>query len=140
LAFAQERATAAKDDAVALTKRIESDAPKKDLLESANSTVAAVEQLYDATQAGTTAMIADRAGIARARIARLMVGHGDISKEYGNVLIGTLRKTYGPSFARGFTDLAMLSEVLHKLDEPSLHKLVQDYDAGRLHEITRQGL
>jgi hypothetical protein len=52
LAFAQERAAAAKDDAVALTKRIESDAPKKDLLESANSTVAAIDKLYYVTTIG----------------------------------------------------------------------------------------
>ena len=61
---------------------------------------------------------------------------GEISKKHGDTLIGTLRKTYGPSFASGFSDLDELSDVLHKLDEPSLSKPVQDHDAGRLHEIT----
>jgi len=61
-----------------------------------------------------------------------------ISKKHGNALIGTLRKTYGPVFASGFSDRDKLSDVLHKLDEPSLSKLVQDHDAGRLHEIARK--
>ena len=64
--------------------------------------------------------------------------NGEISKKHGNALIGTLRKTYGPVFASGFSDRDKLSDVLHKLDEPSLSKLVQDHDAGRLHEIARK--
>jgi uncharacterized protein (DUF2249 family) len=60
-----------------------------------------------------------------------------LSRRHGNTLIGTLRKTYGPAFAPGLSDRDKLSDVLHKLDEPSLSKLVRDHDAGRLHEITR---
>ena len=50
--------------------------------------------------------------------------NGEISRKHGNTLIGTLRKTYGASFAHGFPDDAKLQEVLSKLDEPSLNKLV----------------
>jgi hypothetical protein len=63
---------------------------------------------------------------------------GEISKKHGNTLVGTLRKTYGPTFASGFSDHDKLGDVLDKLDEPSLSKLVRDHDAGRLHEITRE--
>jgi hypothetical protein len=63
---------------------------------------------------------------------------GEISKKHGNTLVGTLRKTYGPIFASGFSDHDKLRDVLDKLDEPSLSKLVADHDAGRLHEITRK--
>jgi hypothetical protein len=61
--------------------------------------------------------------------------NGEISKKHGNTLIGTLRKTYGKSFADGCADDEKLSDVLHKMDEPSLTKLVHDHDAGRLTEI-----
>jgi hypothetical protein len=50
---------------------------------------------------------------------------GEISKKHGNTLIGTLRETYGPDFARGEADTAKLEDVLHRLDEPSLAALVQ---------------
>ena len=50
---------------------------------------------------------------------------GEISKKHGNTLIGTLRETYGPDFARGESDTAKLEDVLHRLDEPSLASLVQ---------------
>jgi len=54
------------------------------------------------------------------------------SKKHGNTLIGTLRKTYGPHFAKGCADDEKLSDVLHKLDEPSLSALVEDHEAGTL--------
>jgi hypothetical protein len=63
---------------------------------------------------------------------------GEISKKHGNTLVGTLRKTYGPTFAPGFSDHDKLSNVLDKLDEPSLSKLVRDHEAGQLHEIARK--
>ena len=44
--------------------------------------------------------------------------NGEVSKKHGNTLIGTLRKTYGQSFAEGCGDHEKLSDVLHKLDEP----------------------
>jgi hypothetical protein len=58
--------------------------------------------------------------------------NGEISKKHGNTLIGTLRKTYGPHFAKGCADDEKLSDVLHKLDEPSLSALVEDHEAGTL--------
>ena len=52
--------------------------------------------------------------------------NGQISRKHGNTLIRTLRLTYGDEFAKGIPADAKLSEVLHVIDEPSLHKLVQD--------------
>ncbi len=52
--------------------------------------------------------------------------------KYGDTLIGTLRSSYGFQFARGCADNEKLSEVLAKLDEPSLFKLVRDHKAGML--------
>ena len=63
--------------------------------------------------------------------------HGEISRKHGNTLIGTLRKTYGKSFAAGAGDHEKLSDVLHRLDEHSLSQLVRDHDAGRLQEASR---
>jgi hypothetical protein len=57
---------------------------------------------------------------------------GEISRKYGHTLIGTLRTSYGSRFAKGCTDDEKLSEVLTKLDEPSLFKLVRDHKAGML--------
>jgi hypothetical protein len=61
---------------------------------------------------------------------------GEISKKHGNTLIGTLRKTYGKHFADGCAS-EKLSDVVHKLDERSLTKLLHDHDAGRLAEFCR---
>lgn len=58
--------------------------------------------------------------------------NGEISRKHGNTLIRTLRKIYGPGFASGCSDNATLRDVLHKLDEPSLSKLVRDHEAGHL--------
>ena len=58
--------------------------------------------------------------------------NGEISRKHGNTLVRTLRKTYGPGFAKGCQDDEKLSEVLHKMDEPSLTALVRDHDAGKL--------
>jgi hypothetical protein len=49
-----------------------------------------------------------------------------------NTLIGTLRISYGSGFAKSCADDEKLSEVLAKLDEPSLLKLVRDHKAGML--------
>jgi len=57
---------------------------------------------------------------------------GEISRKHGDTLIGTLRSSYGRRFARDCTDNEKLSDVLAKLDEPSLSKLVRDYKAGML--------
>jgi hypothetical protein len=52
--------------------------------------------------------------------------NGEISKKHGNTLISTLRRTYGADFAPGIPGDTKLSDVLHRLDEPSLAKLVRD--------------
>jgi hypothetical protein len=52
--------------------------------------------------------------------------NGEISRKHGNTLISTLRQTYGEHFAPGIPDHTKLSDVLHQLDEPSLHQLVCD--------------
>jgi hypothetical protein len=62
---------------------------------------------------------------------------GEISRKHGNTLIRTLRKTYGPTFARNCSDTDNLSDVLHKIDEPSLSKLIADYEWDRLEEICK---
>jgi len=64
--------------------------------------------------------------------------NGEISRKHGNTLIGTLRKTYGTDFAKGCAESDKLSDVLHKMDEPSLSKLVRDHEAGKLEQICSQ--
>jgi hypothetical protein len=52
--------------------------------------------------------------------------NGRISKKHGNTLISTLRMKYGSGFAPNENGLSKLSDVLHRLDEPSLTKLIND--------------
>jgi hypothetical protein len=54
----------------------------------------------------------------------------EISQKHGNTLIRTLRTSYGPRLAKGCHGDKKLSDVLANLDEPSLSKLVRDYEAG----------
>lgn len=61
--------------------------------------------------------------------------NGQISRKHGNTLIGTLRRYYGASFAKGCGDREALSEVLHKMDEHSLSDLVRAHEAGNLQTI-----
>jgi hypothetical protein len=61
--------------------------------------------------------------------------NGEISRKHGNTLIGALRKTYGANFAKGCAESERLSDVLHKLDDPSLSKLVRAHEAGKLEHI-----
>jgi hypothetical protein len=63
--------------------------------------------------------------------------NGEISRKHGNALIRTLRKTCGSDFAFGCADSDKLSDVLPKLDEPSLSKLVRDHEAGKLEQICK---
>jgi hypothetical protein len=49
---------------------------------------------------------------------------GQIARKHGNTLISTLRQTYGAQFAPDCPGDAKLSDVLHRLDEPSLSQLV----------------
>jgi hypothetical protein len=51
---------------------------------------------------------------------------GELARKHGNTLIGTLRLTYGPGFARGVDESEKLIDVLHRLDEPSLRHLIHD--------------
>ncbi len=62
--------------------------------------------------------------------------NGEISRKHGNTLIRTLRKHYGASFAKGCADDDKLNDVLHKLDEPSLSKLVLDHESEKLAHIS----
>ena len=57
---------------------------------------------------------------------------GEISRKHGNALVGRLRTSYGGGFAQGCANDDKLSEVLAKLDERSLYKLVRDYKSGML--------
>ena len=57
----------------------------------------------------------------------------------GDTLIGTLRKTYGAQFAAGCRDDEQLRDVLDKLDEPTLGKLIADQRAGKLERICQAG-
>jgi hypothetical protein len=50
--------------------------------------------------------------------------NGQIARKHGNSLISTLRQTYGRHFAPECPADAKLEDVLHRLDEPSLSKLV----------------
>jgi hypothetical protein len=52
--------------------------------------------------------------------------NGRIAKKHGNTLVSTLRNTYGSGFAPGIDGKTKLIDVLHKLDEPSLSKLIDD--------------
>jgi hypothetical protein len=58
----------------------------------------------------------------------------ELSRKYGNALIGSLRKVYG-SFAPHCADYERLSDVLHKLDVASLSQLIRDHNAGKLERI-----
>jgi hypothetical protein len=53
---------------------------------------------------------------------------GEISRKR-NALVGTLRKIYGSSFATGASDEEKLGDILHKLDESSLTKLVEEHES-----------
>lgn len=61
--------------------------------------------------------------------------NGDINRKHGNTLIRTLRKTYGTQFAEGCRDAEKLSDVLHKIDEPSMSTLLHDHQQGWLQGI-----
>jgi hypothetical protein len=52
--------------------------------------------------------------------------NGRIAKKHGNMLVNTLRNTYGSGFAPGIGGKTQLIDVLHNLDEPSLSKLIDD--------------
>ena len=45
------------------------------------------------------------------------------------------RKTYGVTFARGWQEDEKRSDVLHKIDEPSLGSLIHNHEAAKLDRI-----
>ena len=66
--------------------------------------------------------------------------NGQMSRKHGNTLISTLRKHYGTDFAYGCADSDTLGDILQRLDEPSLNKLLRDEEAGKLEEICRKAV
>jgi hypothetical protein len=60
---------------------------------------------------------------------------GALKARHGTTPIGTLRSHYGPQFAKECSDTETLTEVLHKLDEPTLTKLLGAHDSGELERI-----
>jgi hypothetical protein len=64
--------------------------------------------------------------------------NGELSKKHGNTLVRTLRKVDGEHFAAGCSPEERLSEVLQKMDEPSLLRLVHDHEHHKLYELIDQ--
>jgi hypothetical protein len=64
--------------------------------------------------------------------------NGELNKKHGNTLVSTLRRVYGPNFASQCSPNERLDEVLHKLDEPSLSKLVHDHEHHTLYQLVDQ--
>jgi hypothetical protein len=56
--------------------------------------------------------------------------NGKISRKHANTVIGTLRKAYGRHFAPGERDDVKLSDILHKLGDESLRKLIRETEKG----------
>ena len=52
-----------------------------------------------------------------------------------HMLVGALRKTYGPNFAKGCADNERLSEVLAK--DASLRRVIRDHEAEKFEQISR---
>jgi hypothetical protein len=77
----------------------------------------------------TTAQLGN--SIVKARFAAALIVVS-VARKHGDTLIRTLRKTYSDHFAEGCRDDEKLGEVLHKMDEPSLGKLLHDRERGKL--------
>jgi hypothetical protein len=58
----------------------------------------------------------------------------DIRLRYGSVTIGTLRQLYG-TFAPHCADGEKLGDVLDKLDEASLYRVLHEFKSGKLAKI-----
>ena len=65
--------------------------------------------------------------------------NGEISSEYGDTLVRTLRKIYSQGFAAGILT-AKLSEVLLQLNETSLSQLRRDHKTDHLEHKISQAL
>ena len=57
------------------------------------------------------------------------------NSDNAHMLIGTLRKTIGPSFAKGCADNERLSDVLAK--DASLRRVIRDHETGKFEQIPR---
>jgi hypothetical protein len=64
--------------------------------------------------------------------------NGELSKKHGNTLVRTLRKIYGQTFAEECSPEEKLSDVLQKMDETSLSRLVHDHEHHRLFQLIDQ--
>ena len=82
--------------------------------------------------APTAGATAGKERIAMAVDAHYRDKDGEFSRKHGNALVGRLRTSYGGGFAQGCANDDKLSDVLVKLDERSLYKLVRDYKSGML--------
>jgi hypothetical protein len=60
---------------------------------------------------------------------------GELSREHGNTLIGTLRSLYGSDFAPCCSESDRLTDAPDQLDAASLTNLARDYEAGKLAQI-----
>jgi|HubBroStandDraft_6_1064221.scaffolds.fasta_scaffold1777793_2 hypothetical protein len=60
---------------------------------------------------------------------------GALKELHGDKSVGAFREHYGPQFAKGCSDGETLGEVLHKLDETALKKLLDAHDSGELDTI-----
>jgi hypothetical protein len=63
--------------------------------------------------------------------------NGEISRKHGNTLVRTLRKHYGANFAKRCQEDERLSDLLQKIDEPSLSQLIHDHAGGKLEQICK---
>jgi hypothetical protein len=62
----------------------------------------------------------------------------ELRRKQGTTLIGTRRPHRGPHFTGGIAEKT-LSDASLKLDEPSLPRLVRDFEMGQLEDIVRVG-
>jgi|ERR1700757_3253428 hypothetical protein len=60
---------------------------------------------------------------------------GALKARHGHKSVGAIRAHYGPQFAKGCAEGETLSEVMHKLDEPTLRKLLEGHESGELEAI-----
>lgn len=73
----------------------------------------------------------------KAKFAAALTVVSTIGRKHGNTPIRTLRRAYGAHFAEGCRDDERLSDVLHKMGEASISKLLHDHERGKLDEICR---
>jgi hypothetical protein len=77
-------------------------------------------------------MAAARSGGKKSALDMPGRDRSEISRKHGDTLVRILREVYGAWFAPGCADDDKLSDVLHKLDEPSLSQLLHDNHTGHL--------